>query len=233
MSWLEQLRVTNWGELSLSALGAYLLGCFTTGYYLVRTIKDQDIRTVGSGSVGARNVSRVLGRTGFFVTTLGDALKGALAVWAVRHFIADDRVALLALLAVVAGHVWPVQLRFGGGKGVATSLGALWIYDWHLVLVYVAVFGCGWAAAWPVEYWRWGRGGLGSPLLHGPSKTILPGLFGFLCLPAAGFWWHRDPLELAALTLLAGMIVFAHRANLVAEIPILAARRDPHKSERH
>ena len=212
MSWLEQLRVTNWGELSLSALGAYLLGCFTTGYYLVRTIKDQDIRTIGSGSVGARNVGRVLGRTGFFVTTLGDALKGALAVWAVRHFIADDHVALVALLAVVAGHVWPVQLRFGGGKGVATSLGALWVYDWHLVLVYVAVFGCGFAAA---------------------RKTVLPGLFGFICLPAAGFWLHRDPIELAALTLLAGMIVFAHRANLVEEIPILAARRGTHKSERH
>lgn len=204
MSWLEQLRATNWGELSLSALGAYLLGCFATGYYLVRTIKDLDIRTVGSGSVGARNVSRVLGKPGFFLTTLGDALKGALAVWAVRHFFADERLATVALLAVVAGHLWPVQLRFGGGKGVATSIGALLVYDWRLVLVHVAVFGCGLAAA---------------------RKTVLPGLFAFVCLPAAGFWLRRDGFDLAALTLLAGLIGFAHRTNLVEEIPFLTTLR--------
>ena len=222
MVWLEQLRVTNWGEMSLGLIGVYLLGCFTTGYYLVRTIKDLDIRTVGSGSVGARNVSRVLGQTGFLVTTLGDALKGALAVWLVRHFFAADRVATLAVIAVVAGHVWPLQLRLRGGKGVATSIGALLVYDWRLVVVYVAVFACG---------------------VAGARKTILPGLFAFVCLPAAGFWLHRDGFELAALTLLAGVVVFAHRTNLVEEIPALAARQSlrrgaygaeqtTHKSER-
>ena len=64
-------------------------------------------------------------------------------------------------------------------------------------------------------------------------KTILPGLFAFVCLPAAGFWLHRDGFELTALTLLAGVIVFAHRTNLVEEIPALAARRGTtHKPER-
>lgn len=212
MSWLEQLHVTNWGEMSLGVLGAYLLGCFTTGYYLVRTIKDLDIRTLGSGSVGARNVGRVLGRTGFLVTTLGDGLKGALAVWLAHHFFAGDRVAIIALLAVVAGHIWPVQLRFGGGKGVATSVGALLLYDWRLVVVYAAVFACGVAVA---------------------RKTVLPGLFAFVCLPAAGFWLHRDGFELTALTSLAAMIAFAHRTNLADEIPALAARRgSAHKPER-
>ena len=204
MSWLEQLRTTNWGEMSLGAIGAYLLGCFTTGYYLVRTIKDLDIRTMGSGSVGARNVGRVLGKTGFLLTTLGDALKGAFAVWAAQHFFPNDRLAMVALLAVVAGHIWPVQLRFGGGKGVATSIGALMIYDWRLVVVYVAVFLCGLVVA---------------------RKTILPGLFAFVCLPAAGFWLHHDAFELTALTGLAGLIGFAHRMNLIEEIPALAARR--------
>ncbi len=204
MSWLEQLRTMNWGELSFIAIGAYFLGCFATGYYLVRTTENLDIRTVGSGSVGARNVSRVLGRPGFVLTTLGDALKGLLAVWAVRHFFGDYRLAMVALLAVVAGHIWPLQLRFAGGKGVATSFGALLIYDWRLTVVYVAVFVCGLAVT---------------------RKTILPGLFAFVCVPATGFWLHRDVFELVALTLLAGMIVFAHRTNLVEEIPFLAARR--------
>ena len=212
MSWLEQLRAMNWGEASLSAMGGYVLGCFTTGYYLVRTLKGMDIRTVVSGSVGARNVGRVLGRTGFLLTTLGDGFKGALAIWAARRFFHDDRLALTALLGVVAGHIWPVQLRFRGGKGAATSLGALCIYDWRLALVYGVVFaGC----------------------LVVVRKTTLPGLFGFLCLPAAGFWLHHDRFELTALTLLAAMILFAHRANLIEEIPALAARRgQTQKSER-
>ena len=212
MSWLENLRATNWGEMSLSALCAYMLGCFTTGYYLVRAVKGTDIRTVASGSVGARNVCRLLGRTGFVLTTLGDMLKGVLAVWVVRHFFQDERLAVAALLAVVVGHIWPVQLRFHGGKGVATSIGALMIYDWRLLVVYVAVFACGVLIA---------------------RKTILPGLFAFVCLPAAGFWLHPDGSQLAVLTFLAGMIVFAHRTNLVEEIPALAARRGTHpKSER-
>ena len=204
MSWLEQLRATNWSEASFTAIGAYLLGCFATGYYLVRAVRGTDIRTVASGSVGARNVSRVLGRTGFLLTTLGDALKGSLAVWATRHFFPDERLAVVALLAVVAGHIWPVQLRFRGGKGVATSIGALLLYDWRLSVVYVAVFAGGWLLA---------------------RKTVLPGLFAFVCLPAAGFWLHRDGFESALLTFLVGMICFAHRTNLVDEIPALATRR--------
>lgn len=211
MSWLEQLRTTDWSEVSLTAFGGYLLGCFTTGYYLVRTLRDLDIRTEGSGSVGARNVARVLGPVGFLVTTLGDALKGVLAVWVARRFFHDDRLAQLALLAVVAGHVWPVQLRFRGGKGVATSLGALVVYDWRLALIYAAVFGCGLAAI---------------------RRTILPGLFAFVCLPAAGFWLGHDGPELGALSLLAGIVIFAHRANLQEEIPALAARRGPHPKPR-
>jgi glycerol-3-phosphate acyltransferase PlsY len=87
---------------------------------------------------------------------------------------------------------------------VATSIGALMIYDWRLVVVYVAVFFCGLVVA---------------------RKTILPGLFAFVCLPAAGFWLHHDAFELAALTGLAGIIGFAHRTNLVEEIPALTARR--------
>lgn len=210
MSWLEQFRV-NWGEASLSAIGAYVLGCFATGYYLVRATKGVDIRTVGSGSVGARNVSRALGKTGFILTTLGDFFKGALAIWAARRFFHDERLVMIALLAVVAGHIWPVQLRFRGGKGVATSIGALLVYDWRLAIVYGLVFACG---------------------LLIVRKTILPGLFAFACVPPAGFWLHHNMFELTALAFLAVMVLFAHRTNLVEEIPALAARRGNAKSER-
>ncbi len=128
-----------------------------------------------------------------------------------HHFFQDDRLAIAALLAVVTGHIWPVQLRFRGGTGVATSIGALLVYDWRLIVVYVAVFACGWLLA---------------------RKTVLPGLFAFVCLPAAAFWLHHDGIELATLTCLTGMIGFAHRTNLADEIPALAARRGTtHKPE--
>ena len=202
-AWVEQLRSVDWAQMSLCAVGAYLLGCFTTGYYLVRGLKGIDIRTVDSGNVGARNVSRVLGRTGFLLTTIGDVIKGVVAVWAARHLTHDDRYTAVALLAVVAGHIWPVQLFFRGGKGVATSLGALLLYDWRLVVAYVLVFAGGFALT---------------------RKTILPGLFAFACLPAAGLWLNHDGWKITFVTVLSLLVLFAHRWNFVEEIPALAAR---------
>src|ERR1035441_2499722 len=91
MPWIEQLRLTNWTRAGCIGLAAYALGCFTTGYYLVRWRTGQDVREVGSGSVGARNVGRLLGRQGFLATMLCDFGKGMLAVWGARRFTTDDR----------------------------------------------------------------------------------------------------------------------------------------------
>ena len=213
MVWLEQIRALDWGQAGLIALGAYILGCFTTGYYLVRGVKGIDIRTVESGSVGAKNVGRVLGKSGFIFTTMGDVMKGALAVWGAKHVDPHPEIAALALLAVVSGHIWPAQLRFHGGKGVATSLGALGIYDWRLLLVYGAVFACGYLVV---------------------RKSTLPGLFAFCCLPFAVFGFEHDWTKASALGALALMILFAHRSNLLQEIPALAnRRRDSSKTEHH
>ncbi len=196
--------MTSWSDATIALVGAYALGCLTTGYYLVRAVKGVDIRAEGSGAVGARNVSRVLGKSGFVVTTLGDACKGALAVWAAHRFFHDEYITALALLAVTAGHIWPVQLRFRGGKGIATSLGALCIYDWRLAAAYLVLFATGVALA---------------------RKTVLPGLAAFVGLPAAALWLNHNWFQISALILLAALIVYAHRANLREEFSSLATHR--------
>jgi acyl phosphate:glycerol-3-phosphate acyltransferase len=102
---------------------AYALGCLNTGYYLVRARTGEDLRARGSGTAGATNTGRLLGRTGFLVAMVGDLLKGVVAV-ALARWAAGDPGAAIAAVGVVAGHVYPVQLGFRGGKGLATAFGA-------------------------------------------------------------------------------------------------------------
>src|ERR1041385_2406821 len=166
MTWVDYLRSANWNQASGIGFCAYLMGCFAAGYYLVRSRLGEDVRELGSGSVGARNVGRILGKTGFLITLLSDFGKGALAVWAAHHFTKDERIVALAMVAVVAGHIWPAQLRFHGGKGMATSLGALLVYDYHLIFAFGILF----AGMFVVV-----------------RKTVLPGLFAFICLPLVSY----------------------------------------------
>src|SRR6185503_13744992 len=118
----------------------YALGCFTSGYYLVRWRTGEDIRLLGSGSVGATNVSRVLGLPGFCLTVSCDFGKGMLAVWFADYFRSTPTVTMLTMLAVTTGHVWPAQLWFRGGKGVATSLGALLMFSYFIGLIFTGLF---------------------------------------------------------------------------------------------
>jgi glycerol-3-phosphate acyltransferase PlsY len=186
-------------------LAAYVLGCFTTGYYLVRLVAHKDIRQCGSGSAGARNVGRLLGPFGFFTVLLFDFGKGALAVGLTRHFTADESLAMLAMLAVAMGHIWPAQLHFHGGKGVATSLGALLVYDYHLALAFAAVCMLG--------------------LLFTRNFNV-SGLLAFSLLPVADMAFKRSPATGMGISCLAALILFAHRKNLEDEIVRLMARRD-------
>ena len=103
------------------ALIGYALGCFNTGYHLVRWRTGQDLRTLGSGNAGARNAGRILGKTGFVQVFLGDALKGVLAVGLARAWGLADWGQMVVVLAVVAGHLWPIQLGGQGGKGASTA----------------------------------------------------------------------------------------------------------------
>lgn len=112
-------------DILVTAFLSYGLGCLSVAYYLVRVSIGKDIRELGSGTAGARNVARVLGRPAGIVVMAGDVAKGALAVWLAKEIAPDVYNELLAMTLVVAGHIWPLQLGFRGGKGLAAGFGAL------------------------------------------------------------------------------------------------------------
>lgn len=107
----------------LVVLAAYLLGSIPTGYLLGRWLKGIDIRTVGSGNVGATNVFRSVGKTAGIATLFIDIAKGVLSVGIALVVCGGEFWPLLAGVAAVGGHSWSVWVKFRGGKGVATSAG--------------------------------------------------------------------------------------------------------------
>ena len=124
---------------------AYLLGNISTSYIVAKRIAGVDIRTQGSGNAGSTNVLRTLGKRAGAMTFLGDVLKGVMAVliseFAARLVGIDTLLAgYLAVICVVAGHNWPAVLGFRGGKGVATSLGAMLAVNPVITLMCLAVF---------------------------------------------------------------------------------------------
>ncbi len=120
---------------------AYLIGSIPTGYIIVKLLKGEDIRQIGSGSTGATNVKRVLGKGWFFGVMLLDALKGALPVLIAKHF--DEIWGLLAVLAAVAvlvGHSKSIFLGFTGGKSVASGVGTILALCWPVGLIIAVVW---------------------------------------------------------------------------------------------
>jgi len=116
---------------------AYALGCVATGYYIVRALTGEDVRSHATGSSGARNVARRAGITAAVATFAADVGKGAVAV-ALAGALAGDAAAAAALVAVVLGHVAPVQLGFRGGRGLGPALGGLLVLDWRVAAIALA-----------------------------------------------------------------------------------------------
>lgn len=108
----------------LAILCAYLLGSIPSGYLLAKYWKGIDIRQYGSGNIGTTNVWRTLGPAAGIIVLIMDAGKGWLAVYIARH-LGGNGVQLAAALGAMAGHSWPLFLRFKGGKIIATAAGAV------------------------------------------------------------------------------------------------------------
>lgn len=124
----------------LLVLVAYIIGSIPTGLLLSKAVGGVDIRTRGSGNIGATNVYRTMGRKIGILTLIGDCLKGVLPVVAARAFGFPDQIIALAGVAAFLGHIFPVFLKFKGGKGVATALGVFLAVSPLAVLCSLGVF---------------------------------------------------------------------------------------------
>ena len=128
------------GQIILIAV-CYLIGAIPVGFLIVRLTRSVDIRDYGSGNIGMTNVLRTTGlKTGIIVLGL-DTFKGVIPVFVSRQLYSDPYMETLAAIAVLVGHIWPVFLKFRGGKGVATGMGSFCFISPICGLIVVGV-GC-------------------------------------------------------------------------------------------
>ncbi len=189
------LDAADWSQALPLYAGAllvgYLLGSIPFGFVLTRLAGTQDIRQIGSGNIGATNVLRT-GRKGLAVATLlGDALKGTAAVLIVSRLWGHDP-ALVAGLGAFLGHLFPVWLRFRGGKGVATYIGILL----GLAPLGALVFAVTWLIVAFISRYS---------SLSALTATVVAPLF---------LWWHGDRPEAALFGLLTVLAFIMHRENI-------------------
>jgi acyl phosphate:glycerol-3-phosphate acyltransferase len=171
---------------------AYFLGGISPGYWLVRLRTGGDVRTQGSGATGATNAARMLGRGGFALVLFLDAVKGAIAALSARAVGLEGGWEFAAAVAVIAGHVWPIQLGFRGGRGLGPLLGA-WLTLAPLAIgICLVIAGVAWAIS---------------------KRRIPSGLFGALFLPVATWWETRSAPATACAGLAFGLVAFAHRSH--------------------
>ncbi len=131
--------LNNFQSLGLTALLAYLLGSIPFGMVIAKLMGLGNLRDIGSGNIGATNVLRTGNKTAAFLTLVFDAGKGGVAVLIARAMLGEDA-AQIAGLAAFLGHLFPIYLKFKGGKGVATFLGILLALYWPLCIAACATW---------------------------------------------------------------------------------------------
>lgn len=131
-------------ELVIAIVSAYLIGSIPTGYIIVKLFTGKDIRESGSGSTGATNVKRVMGKKWFFIVLLLDAFKGAFPVILAKlfatAFVSIGLIPVLCAIAVILGHSKSIFLNFSGGKSVASGVGTIIALNWHVGLIIALVW---------------------------------------------------------------------------------------------
>jgi acyl phosphate:glycerol-3-phosphate acyltransferase len=177
--------------LAVALLLGYLLGSIPFGLILTRLAGTEDLRSIGSGSIGATNVLRT-GRKGIAAATLiGDALKGTVAV-VICGYYGGPNAAMLAAFGAFLGHLYPVWLRFRGGKGVATYIGVLIGLFWPAAIVFCVMW---LATATTTRY------------------SSLSALIAAFVTPLF-LWWFGQPVLASLLVVMTLLLFYAHRENI-------------------
>ena len=183
-------------RLVLSLIGSYVIGSLPTGYLLVRWLKGFDVRTVGSGNIGATNVTRAAGAAAGVAVLLMDIAKGLLAVWVIAPWLmrpATPAGQLACGLAAVVGHTFPIFLRFQGGKGVATTIGVIVGVMPLVAAVYLGV----WVIAFLARRY-----------------VSVASIAAAIVIPITQIVTHRPVTELLLGTALALLIIARHHTNI-------------------
>lgn len=177
----------------LVVLVAYLLGSLPFAVMVSRAFGLADPRSYGSGNPGATNVLRSGNRFAALLTLTGDAAKGWLAVWLAQRFGSDGLAIALAGLAAFLGHVFPLFLRFKGGKGVATALGVLAGIQAPLALAA--------AATWLL-------------VVSVTRYSSLAAIVASVVTPLAAWWLLADPRLAGCISVICAILIWRHKDNI-------------------
>lgn len=171
---------------------AYVLGSVPTGYLLGK-LRGVDVRIIGSGNVGATNVARAVGKSQGVITLMADAAKGYLPVLAALQLGQDSLTIALTAIAAFLGHLYPLFLKFQGGKGVATGFGALLALAPMAALGLVVVFA----------------------LVAGTTRIVSLGSLATAVAAPLSLWlFHQPPVIVGMGFFLGAMVVIRHRGNI-------------------
>lgn len=178
---------------ALLLLGAYLLGSVPFAFLLARRLRGIDLRRAGSGNVGATNVMRTAGPRTAVAAMVLDVIKGAAVVMLVDRAVPGIVAPAAAGVAAVLGHIYPVWLRFRGGKGVATAFGVFGILA---PLGAVICFGCFLGTVWATRY------------------VSLGSVVGTLALGPIAYLTHAPTPVVVAALMTTALVIDRHRPNL-------------------
>ena len=185
-------------ELALIALIAYIVGSIPTGYLIVKAKTGDDIRKIGSGSTGATNVKRVLGKKWFFAVMILDAIKGAVPVVLAKIFatvgVSLGLAPVLAAIAVIIGHSKSIFLQFKGGKSVASGVGTILALNWIVGIIIALIWGT---------------------ITYLTKYVSVGSIIALLISPIIMYLLHAPIAYIAYCAIGAIYIVYLHRENIV------------------
>ena len=175
-------------------LAAYLAGNFLTAYFFAKIIYKESIFEVGSGNPGARNTGRVYGKSAFFITFIGDALKIFIIVFLAKKFQLSIHMQLGIILTVILGHIYPILFRFRGGKGIACYVVGILLFDPIVFIFFVLAF----------------------VILHIFTRSFtIACMLTLLIYPLVFIYYSYDFTSIAILYAISALIIFSHRNNLL------------------